>query len=298
MTNPFRQQLESIDNDGTFASRIFQSSLLAAESKFFPPRQAYLNVDILGAEVEAYLSSEVAKTISNSTAYFAKAFDDPHTTNARMSNQFHKKVGLRNVASSGNRIVFGFTQPADDPQTPLIDESRLPSLGEKSAENLALSLPSSEDDDASLDNALALLDVERNGLYKLSETLRKFRKSIRLGLSLDGAITSEGTLTAEQANVLWENLSDSKPETWQMKVTGRLDGMRSRRRQFFLECDNGTELTGTIEAELVQQMPRYIDKKVTATITAQQLKFNSGRIGKPVYRIDAIRGISESSTLI
>lgn len=296
MSNPFRQAFDEARDDGSVSSRLIRGSLLAAESKFYPPRQAYLSVEILGAEVEAYLSSEVALAVSDTAAYFAKAIDSPRAMNARISNSFRKKVGLKNLGSFGNRIVLGFTQPADDPDTPLIDESQLVTLGESSVRSLALSLPNDSEDDQSLDNALGLRPVERNGLFKLAETLSKFNRSVQLGLNVKDQETVGGILTASQASVLNESLKESSLETWKSDFSGRLDGMRSRRRQFFLELGDGTEIAGTIDPELIDKLPRYIDKQVNVRVVCQQPMYKNGRTGKVAYRLESIEGVSEEVT--
>lgn len=298
MSNPFRRAFEDTVDDGSFSSALIRNSLLAAESKFYPPRQAYLSVEILGSEAEAYLSSQVALSVSDAAAYFAKALESPQKENVRITNSFRRKVGIRNAGTVGNRIILGFNARQDDPQTPLIDESRLPSLGESSARSLTLALPSEESDNATVENSVALLDAERNGLFNLSRDLGRFNRTIKLDLTVNEETGSSGVLTPTHARSMYELLMEARKETWKIEVNGRLDGMRSRRRQFFLEADNRNEIAGTIDPDLLTELPKFIDKRVTASIKCVRMHYASGRTGKIAYRLESIRPLSEPTVLM
>ncbi|MBD0853064.1 hypothetical protein CU043_02305 [Corynebacterium striatum] len=274
----------------SFASMISRMSRAAAEMKFSPSRNAVLSVDILGQEVEAYLAAEVAKSVTDAAALFAKAIQDPRKENARITNDFRRRVGIRNIASTGNHLVFGFPSKADDPQTPLVDESQIPSLGETSARNLAVTLPCDAEDDSSLDSVMGLALPERSGLSKLSEVLAKYRKTVRLELNVDNELKTFGVLTSEQAKVLYENLKKQTEEQWIQEFSGRLDGMRSRRRQFYLELKNEREISGVIGEDLIAELPKYIDKQVNAVVTCRRPSYANGRSGRVVYRLDSIQG--------
>ena len=68
------------------------------------------------------------------------------------------------------------------------------------------------------------------------------------------------------------NLSNSTPQSGQIRVTGTLDMIRHSTRSFGLRLDNGTEVHGVVERyELMDSLREYFSKKVLV-------------LGKAVYR--------------
>lgn len=285
MTNPLRRALEEHAFDDSPLSRLARGSLLAGEQKFYTPRSALLEVEIDGPRVDAYVNAQVSMAVMDSVAHFAKSQTDTTAEQVRISQHFRESLGFRNLGSSGNKILLGFPHAVPDKNDALIDRRESPSKAEASTRSLTQVLPENQQDDSALDAALGLRTPERIGLHKLSETIDRLSRSIELTLKISDGRTLGGQLTSEQARVLRESLSESEYENWTINVTGVLDGMRTRRRQFFLEVPGQKDISGTIDEELLDILPLFINQRVHAKIACRRKKQASGRTGRTGYRL-------------
>lgn len=270
-----------------FAQQILEISKAAANSKFNTPRDSLLDVEILGREAEAYLTSDVLQSVVNAGGYFAKAISEPSSGEVRLNPQFRQKLGVRHLALQGNSFTLGFPPRVDNAQTPLIDESTIPTLAERSFENLTDALPKDVNDELALSSALGMLPPERKGLHQLSETLNKHKVSVALKLATPER-DYQGVLTHGQAGILVDSLNESKDITWKQSISGRLDGMRTRRRQFFFETSQGVDIVGAIADDLLSSLPAFINKPVVGEFVCRQPIYATGKKGKIAYRLTDI----------
>lgn len=288
MTNPLRQALDQVELDDSFLSRLSRASLRAGEQKFFTPRTAVLEVEIDGPRVDAYVGAQVSMAVMDSVAHFSKALGGA-PDRVRVTQPYREALGFTNLGSIGNKILLGFPAAQPDKEAPLIDRRETPSKTETSTRALTLVLPENQEDDEALDAALGLKTPERLGLQKLSERIDQLSRSIELTLKISDGQRLEGQLSSEQARVLKNSLAESSTDEWEIDVTGVLDGMRTRRRQFFLETENGRNIAGTIDEELLESLPQFINRKVEAKIACRRQRQASGRLGRTGHRLIAIK---------
>lgn len=292
MTNPLRRALDRLPFDDSIESMLVQGSLMAAEEKFFSPRLSRLAVDIEGPPVDAYTSSRVSLAVMETTAHFLRAIGstDPEKE-MRISRRNRESLGFVNLGSVGNTIYLGLPQSGGDETDSLISRNDMPTLTESSVKSLAEVLPEDDQDDAALDAALGLHTVQRVGLKSLSETLTDLSRSIELTLRINAGEEVRGQLSTEQAQVLKSSLEETDLKKWDMTIEGHLDGMRTRRRKFFLDTPSST-ISGAVEESLLPILPQFIGKQVRAKVVVQQPRKKSGQHGRKAYRLIAIEPAS------
>ena len=101
------------------------------------------------------------------------------------------------------------------------------------------------------------------------------------------------SMTTEQARVLQSSLRESREDVGYETVSGRLDGVRTRRRIFYLERDTGTTIQGAVAPDLLDEIKENLDRPVTARLRVVRTTTIDGRRGRPVYELLEIR--SETS---
>src|SRR5690606_4720219 len=68
-------------------------------------------------------------------------------------------------------------------------------------------------------------------------------------------------------------------------VSGRLDGVRTRRRIFYLERDTGATIQGAVAPDLLDEIKENLDRPVTARLRGVRTTTIDGRRGRPVYEL-------------
>jgi hypothetical protein len=73
--------------------------------------------------------------------------------------------------------------------------------------------------------------------------------------------------------------------TTTITMTGRLDGVRTRRRIFYLELESGAEVYGAVDLELLEDIRVNLNQKVIATLEEQRITPLTGKRSRPYYRM-------------
>lgn len=285
MTNPLRQALQENAFGDSRLDQLARGSLLAGEQKFFTPAKSLLSVEIEGGKVDASAVAKVSLAVIDSAAHFAKSVSDRTGRDVRVTRSFRERLGFENLGMVGNRIYLGFPGPVKDDQDALMSSTETPSVAEVATKAFAQSLPESPEDDAALDAALGLLTPERVGLRNLSEVLDELSRTIEVSLKVRDGSEFIGQMTSEQARTLKSSLSESRNEEDTSTYRGVLDGMRTRRRQFFLDSKSGESIAGTVADELLTTLPKFIGQSVIATVVKSTVRRADGRSGRPGYRL-------------
>lgn len=289
MTSPFRESAADI-RGATWLDRAARSSLLAAHSKFYgDSRESLLTVQLIGSSpaVGAYDTARVAMAIQDATAKIGHIIRDPskETTQARRSDRDKARLVAR--GQSNGTIFFGFPDTRSD--SPLFD-FHVPSLTEEAARELCQILPASSTDDAALDAVIGQRRTVRSAIGDLVEAVTEISSGIGLLITSSASDDLKSELSTDQARVLRDSLQESRTDRRTQLLTGRLDGVRTRRRIFYLELESGEEIHGAIipETNMMDQIRQSLDRRVVATVESVQVETVAGRRSRPSYRLLAL----------
>lgn len=289
MSDPFVRALESIQGDD-FASELGRLSLAAARRKFRPaPSESLLQVRVPGVrELPATMGAAIAAGVQHATARIAKHLANNRATGIRRLAADAERFMLVQRGQVGNLVVFGFNGHEFESNSDLLEYADDPSLAitkwsELAALQLVETLPQSDTDDESLDAAAAAAPTVRYALRDLTQAAFA-TKGMGLELRFEGRVVNS-VLTLDQAATLQESLDEKQDLEEVIFITGRLDGVRTRRRLFYLELDNGSEMHGLVEEDQVPTVIALLGKRITATIISTQPLSRGGRPGHKRYRL-------------
>jgi len=157
-------------------------------------------------------------------------------------------------------------------------------LTEKAVGEIVQVLPETSVDDAALDAILGQRVPMRMAVSELVEVARAAH-GLGLHWTLPGAVEITSILSGDQAEVLEDGLRQLQVETSRRQVIGRLDGLRTKRRIFYLEQDDGSEIQGAIDAEKVDSVLASLNERVLATVEVTVTKTAAGRRGREHFRL-------------
>jgi hypothetical protein len=191
------------------------------------------------------------------------------------------KAPLIQRGQAGNAIFFGFPEPATD--NALINDG-LETLSERAVKELCDFLPANGSDDGALDAVLLQRDTVRNAV---SDIVNAVSKNAGIGLQLTPTSGEElvRSMTTDQARILHSSLRESREEVGYETVSGRLDGVRTRRRIFYLERESGATIQGAVAPDLLDRIKENLDRPVTARLRVVRTTTIDGRRGRPVHEL-------------
>lgn len=298
MTNPLRRASESLQRqiDSTTdprrqrSLRLALGSAVAAEGKFFPGRRhtsrLRVVVDAAGLPISSASSAKLTQAITDTTAMLGAYRASAQSPNlpTRMHYSYRDRYSLVAVGSVGNVIEFGFRQfGSSTAEAPLFDVSDVETVTEAAVRDLVELLPVTASDDAALDSVLSLPVTQRVGLGYLVEAVR----DTRMGVSFD-MTDGHGQLSTTQAAVLSDALTEQRTNTRVLRLEGVLDGVRTRRRIFYLDADRSYH--GSVDEAVLPQLPRFMGQIVQVEMEETVVRQASGRSGNPTYRLISIDG--------
>ncbi len=135
-------------------------------------------------------------------------------------------------------------------------------------------------------------DTVRNAVSDIVNAVMR-TSSIALSLTPTSGEEVARSMTIEQARILQGSLRESREDVGYETVSGRLDGVRTRRRIFYLERDTGSTIQGAVAPDLLDKIKENLDRPVTARLRVVRTTTIDGRRGRPVYELLEIR--SETS---
>jgi hypothetical protein len=248
-----------------------------------------LRVEMTGMRMpDAYATGKVTIAIQQATARLAKSIRNP-SARSDVRREDRERAQLVQRSQIGNVVTFGF---ADDelagPGVGLFDGLEIRSLAETAALGLVQRLPESAEDDRALDAILAGSPATRRAISEVVEAART-ASGLTLTYATPQGETARSSLTAEQAGLLHDSLAVTSQEVTRETIVGLLEGMRTRRRMFYLIREDGTEIDGAIDENLLAEAKADLDKRVTAVVESSRTQTVGGRHGKKVYRLLSIR---------
>lgn len=282
MRNEFRRIAEEIPG-GTWLDDLARASAMAANAKFERTcRTPMLRVAVIGeTHMDAYTFSDISRALQDATAKIGHIIRNPSGEVTIVQPADRDKAPLIQRGQAGNAIFFGFPEPALDDA--LIYDG-LETLSERAVKELCDFLPANGSDDGALDAVLLQRDTVRNAV---SDIVNAVTKNAGIGLQLSPTSGEEVTrsMTTEQARLLHNSLRESREAVGYETVSGRLDGVRTRRRIFYLERDAGGTLQGAVSPDLLDQIKENLDRPVTARLRVVRTTTIDGRRGRPVFEL-------------
>ncbi|QWF81571.1 hypothetical protein [Amycolatopsis sp. CA-230715] len=280
--NTFRQIAEDIPG-GTWLDDLARASAMAAHAKFErTSRSPLLKVSMLGStQADAYTFSDIGRALQDATAKIGHIIRNPSGEVTIVQPADRDKAPLIQRGQAGNTIFFGFPEP--EPADALIHDG-IETLSERAVKELCDFLPANGSDDGALDAVLLQRDTVRNAV---SDVVNAVTKNAGIGLQLTPTAGDEvvRSLTSDQAKVLHSSLRESREEIGYETVSGRLDGVRTRRRIFYLERESGGTIQGAVAPDLLDEIKENLDRPVTARLRVVRTTTIDGRRGRPVHEL-------------
>jgi hypothetical protein len=278
----FRQISAEIPG-GTWLDDLARASAMAAHAKF--ERSAHsplLKVTVIGStHADAYTFSDIGRALQDATAKIGHIVRNPQAEVTYAQPADRDKAPLIQRGQAGNTIFFGF--PEQSTEDALIHDG-LETLSERAVKELCDFLPANGSDDGALDAVLLQRDTVRNAV---SDIVAAVTKNSGIGLQLTSTSGEEflRSMTTDQAKVLHSSLRESREEIGYETVSGRLDGVRTRRRIFYLEREVGGTIQGAVAEDLLDQIKINLDRPVTAKLRVVRTTTIDGRRGRPVHEL-------------
>lgn len=290
VSNPYREALYRITGD-TWADDLARASVRAAEAKFSPSftRPALLRVVFPGLrEVDAHDSYLATKAIQDATAKLGYVIRHPgaETNIAHAASRAKAPLFLRSQA--GNMMVFGF--PAVDDEVPpgTIPGAVAETLAVQAARELVTVLPATGEDDQALDAVLAQRPTVRNAVNDIVKAVPPKADGLSFQLTSSSGEPVSSVLSRDQASVLRDSLQEMRVERHRVRMSGRLDGVRTKRRIFYLEPDSGGEIYGALDLESMADIRANLDRHVVVMLEEERTQSASGQRSQPRYRLLSI----------
>jgi hypothetical protein len=280
--NEFRRIADQIPG-GTWLDDLARASAMAAYAKFErTSRSPLLKVSVIGSShLDAYTFSDISRALQDATAKIGHIIRNPSGEVTAVQPADRDKAPLLQRGQAGNAIFFGFPEPAMDDA--LIHDG-LETLSERAVKELCDFLPANGSDDGALDAVLLQRDTVRNAV---SDIVNAVTKNAGIGLQLTPTSGEDVTrsMTTEQARILHGSLRESREAVGYETVSGRLDGVRTRRRIFYLEREGGGTIQGAVAPDLLDEIKENLDRPVTARLRVVRTTTIDGRRGHPVHEL-------------
>jgi hypothetical protein len=239
-------------------------------------------------ELDAHDSYVITKAVQSATAKLGHIIRNPRSETSSAYAADRNRARLIQNNQFANVISFSF--PGQVPNIPP-DESfseqmgRTETLAERAVDELVSVLPRSPEDDASLEAVLGQRPTVRNAVNDIVNAVPKLAESMDSRLTLRTGDTIGSVISAEQARVLKGNLNEARIDVRTVVMAGRLDGVRTSRRLFYLDLPSGSEIRGAVDLELLEDVRINLNREVIATLEEQRVRSFAGRKSNPVYRL-------------
>ncbi|WP_447653369.1 hypothetical protein [Microbacterium sufflavum] len=277
--------LAAIPDDGSRLSRLRRSSLTAYRQKFSLPA-TQLRVDITGV-LTASVVSQVTAALQHATALAAKAILDPKNAAITVQGSLLERAPLLPIGQSRGTLYFELPQQVVPTDT--VEQTPVAGLTENAVRELIEILPETAGDDRTLQSLPSRRPQYRSAVKKLAEALNG-TSSMSLSMQPTGDTAAErSVLTAEQALEVPALLSGTQDKRDMLTVYGILDGMRTRRRLFYIE-ERGTtqEFSGAIDEDQMDIVMSLVGRQVVARIERLILLRADGSKSHPSYALKSI----------
>jgi hypothetical protein len=246
-------------------------------------------------EVDAHDSYLATKAIQDATAKLAHIIRNPRSETSIAHAADRAKAPLLMRSQTGNVIIFGFPVVEDEVPPGTLAGIVPETLAVQAARELVNVLPSSSEDDAAIDAVLAQRLTVRNAVNDIVNAVPKKAEGLGIQLQRGSGDTVSSILSTEQAGMLKDSLKETRVGRRVITMAGRLDGVRTKRRIFYLEPESGGEIHGALDLESLDEIRANLNRHVVVRLEEERIESVSGRKSQPLYRL--LRIESEPATL-
>lgn len=264
----------------SWLDNLARASLRAAAAKFEGYTTPVLSIEA-SREIVASDLALVAQQVQVAVARMGYSMQNPRSDAVQLREFDRNNAKLYPLRQAGRIMEFAFESQQPD-QHALFDAG-VPTLAEKAARELVTLLPENSDDEDSVNSVAAHSRAVRNVLKDVVSAVEQTTVGLGFTMSVAGE-TVQSTLTDSQARMISAELSEERVESQRITVTGKLDGMRTRRRIFYFETGSQT-FAGAFDAELENTVKQHIGSKATAQIERTRRVRNAGPAGRWTYRL-------------
>ena len=245
------------------------------------PARLVVAIDGTGG-LDASAAADVTNGLQEATAMIVRGFRKPGENAVQLRRGDTGRARLVQAAQYGRTLVFEVPRSTlGDNQLPVADQA---TMVERAVGELVEVLPEGPEDDVSLDAILGQSASVRVAVEKLVKATRA-TPGIELELRTPGRSPVASVLSQAQAGVLGDSLGRVREEVERRQHIGRLDGLRTKRRLFYLEDDAGREWSGAIDEDLVGAVQAALNTRVIATVEVTTSRSVSGRRGREHLRL-------------
>jgi hypothetical protein len=250
----------------------------------FAPTSAQLRVAIEGP-LSATAIADITSALQRATALAAKAILDPKNFAITVQAGLVERAPLIPVGQSRGTLYFEFPETGVDTQA--LERTPTAHLAESAMREVLGILPEDASDHASLLALPQRRPQYRSAVKALAAALGE-QMSMSLSMKPTGASETErSVLTAEQAREVPDVLSGVEEKRDILTIHGIMDGMRTRRRLFYVEeRDSGDEYFGAIEDDTrLQEVVDLVGQPVVARISKLVRLRADGSKSHPSYSL-------------
>lgn len=246
-----------------------------------------VHADLADVPVAAVEAADALNRLQRAIARLAKARRTRVIEVKRLARGDIDRARLNVLAAAPGSLTFQIQpQPAED------DENKLPSGGttwtEIAMTDLLGALPETAEDSDVVDALGAGEPVLRRAVADLVQGSRSTNLHMDFNLHRPGRESLTSRLSAEQIWILRRTLNVPTEDRSTQRRKGRLDGVRTRRRIFYLELPSGGEIHGLIDEELLPEVRKRLENVIDVTLEVVTYRTRSGRAGQARYRLIGI----------
>ncbi|MER5896959.1 hypothetical protein [Streptomyces sp. NPDC001876] len=290
--------MNSVQGDDNFA-RLRRASLQAAAEKFgissaieerpAAEIQFYLHdLNSAGGEVAALEAGDFLQRVQRAVARLAKARRSRLADVVRLTS-LDFEIARLNVASAalGSWVVDLKFPPVEDSST-ISDSST--AWAEIGIVELIRALPENDTDEQSIDSIGAASPVIRRAVADLITDQPATQPHLAISVRRFSGEVLKSTITPRQATSLRAKLDVAREERGIVRLSGRLDGLRTRRQIFYLEVEGGREIHGYVDESLMPAVRENLDREVEVELESFVIRAKSGKSTQRQYRLIRVGG--------
>jgi hypothetical protein len=151
--------------------------------------------------------------------------------------------------------------------------------------DLLTALPESPEDDDAVDSIQAAEPVLRRSIADLVVGRPSSTVDVSFHLRQVQAESVRSVLSAAQTKRLQRDLAVTRQDRLIEHRQGRLDGLRTKRRIFYLETPGQREIHGLIDEDLMPSVREYLDRVVDVALEVVVTRTRAGQAGHRTYRL-------------
>lgn len=293
-----RDQLASLEGRSDFMADLERQGLqsMLHEMTGEHPLGTVLEIHLRGGDAEHSAPAAQAASMLNAwqdaVALLGDAFTASDTDLAdpqRVTLQRRERHELRVLAPAPGSLLLTLLVPGTADRGEPLQQSLMPGTreareAERALVDLVQALPDA--DEAFDDSAEAAIAAARpalqQGLGAIAKSVREHQTYMDLTLRRPREQASRAHLEPAYAAGMMGVLDETVTESSSERREGRLDGMRTRKRRFWLILDDDTEISGGVPDDLLEVVRTNLDQRVSVDLEVSRTR-RPGHEGRSRY---------------